>query len=62
VIPDQLFLRIADGFLHGMQLLGEIKARAIRFEHRDYGSEVAFRALQSSRDCGKFVHVYILSP
>jgi hypothetical protein len=56
MVLDELFLRIADGFLHGVQLLREVQAGPTGLDHFNHSGEVTLRAFQPRRDLGKLVH------
>ena len=45
VILDELFLGVADGFLHRVQLLRQFHARAARLEHADDRCKVSLGTL-----------------
>ena len=44
VILDELFLGVADGFFHGVQLLRQLQTRPARLEHVDDAGEVSLRS------------------
>jgi hypothetical protein len=50
VIVDQRALRLADGFLNRVELLGQIKAGATLGKHLDDAAEVTFGSFQPLDD------------
>src|SRR5258707_9056772 len=55
MIVDQAPLRLADGFLDGVKLLGEIEAGAIFVEHGDDAPDVTLGPLEPLDDVGMAV-------
>ena len=52
VIVDQFALGVGDSFFDGVELLGEVDARAPFGEHREDARQMAVRPLQASDDLG----------
>ena len=50
VVLDKYTLGLADGFFHGMQLLGDVDAGPAVFDHGDDAAQVALRTLQPFDD------------
>lgn len=50
VVLDQRALGLADGFLHGMQLLSDIDAGSTVFDHGNDAAQVTLRTLQPFDD------------
>ena len=50
MVLDKHTLGLADGFFHGMQLLGDVDAGPAFFDHGDDAAQVALRSLQPFDD------------
>jgi hypothetical protein len=55
VVVDQRLLGLCNGSFVGMRLLGNLKARPLRFDHVDNAAEVTFGAPQAPDDFGMAV-------
>lgn len=50
MVLDKHTLGLADGFLHGMQLLSDVDAGSMVFDHGDDAAQVTLRTLQPFDD------------
>jgi hypothetical protein len=61
MVVDECLLRIGDGLLDGVKLLGDFDAVSTRLDHRDRAAQMALGTLQAKHDVGvRFVERFFV--